>query len=601
MKDLTYRWRWTVVWVRLLLCGMGSLIALGPGDASAHCGSHDVQPVVPPSCPTKDKPPCCDPTAADYECCKKDNPGAEDCPPKVDKQASAEDGASDADTGDSAEGQGEGGEGGDDGGSCEEQSSDDPVRLFSGELIEEKYFLRLGGPLDMKIALTYGSQQENHSAVGYGWALNYGHRLYDVEDTNKPFVVRLGDGHRVDFEPAASNTYRSLDPFNQTLQINTNGSYIMSTRYGMRYAFDTDGKITNISSGRGPELRMTYNPTGRVPVIGRSRYSNLTTNMVVARDFELTRVDEYLGGASSGRYYDFLYDGTGHLTNVTDFAGRSISLTHSSAGELLQVTDAESNIFSYAYDELGRMQSLVGLGCSDCVVVSNHYDSAGRVTNQLQGSQGEGLETRLEYVEVGTTRVEYRHRLPGGGFRIRRDTRESMADAYGAMRLKKATVDYGFGVTNVVEHWYDTNALRTQTVINLVATNVFGYDGNKNLTYIRRQVSTNVFQVTTNTYDGQNNLTERRTVQTDQGSDPFVTKLGYDVQRRLTNETVVLSATSSITRLWRHNPAGLATQYVDARGLATAYEYDSRGYRVRECDWPTRTTRPSTGIVQPGR
>ena len=583
MKALASRWRWWSVWSLLLLGGAGLMITLGPGNAYAHCGTHDTEPDDDDSCDSgnDDDPDCCPP---EDTCCPKKHPGWPTCEPPKQTDPSSNSDPDPSDSGsDGAEG-GEDGSGEDSsGGSCEEQSSDDPIRLFSGELKEDKYFLRLGGSLAMKVVFTYSSSEEMHTAAGYGWTLNYFKRLYDVSDTNKPYLVRMGNGSRIDFEPVGSNAYRSLDTKNYTLTVNTNGTFTMRSKSHITYDFDTGGRLTSLGNGKGAELRMTYNPTGKVAIVGRSRYSNLTNNMVLARDDQLTHVEEYLAGTNSGRYYDLYYSTNGYVTNIADSAARSIALTYSSAGELLQILDPVSNAYTYAYNELGKMATLVGLGCSDCVQVTNQYDSTGRVTNQVQGTQGNGTVTRVEYVGASETHVNYTIRIPGGAsIRLRSEGRRFVKDVYGKSRLETKTTDFGYGVTNVVQYWYDTNALRTQALVNGIATNVFGYDGNKNLTYRRLQVSSNVFLITTRTYDGNNNLLTNAVYQTDQSGSVFKTVFRYDAQNRLTNRVAVLVGTNLVTRM-DYNGFGRVTNNIDPRGNAISYEY-ANGYVVREYD-----------------
>ena len=474
-------------------------------------------------------------------------------------------------------------------GECTKQSKGNPVRLFSGESTENKQFLRLGGPLNMRVRITYGSRRDYHSQVGHNWSMSYIWRLYEVADTNAPFVVRNGDSERISYEPRGDGSYISRDTRHEILTIDTNGNYVVAHKDHSVYVFDTDGKLTSISDGKGAELRLTYNGEGKQPIIGRSLYSNLSTNMVVARDYQLSHIDEYIGTNATGRGYSIAYDGTGHITNITDQASRNVSLTYSSGGELLEMQDPEGNAYTCTYDELGRLKTFVGLGCSDCVLVEDFYNADGYVTNQVQGVGAQGREMIVDYLSPERTVATFLVKGPDSGvLHIRSETQDFTIDGFGSTKLRKETIDYGFGVTNLTEYWYDGFGAVTQRLDNGIARMETTYDSRYNEVLSRREVSAGVYLVQTNTFDADNNLTEEKIWLTDQPTNIFITRYEYDAQNRMTKEKHMLAdATELVTELV-YDPNGQVERKIDPRGNAMAYEYDSFGFMAREYD-PTNT------------
>ncbi len=470
-------------------------------------------------------------------------------------------------------------------GDCIKESKGNPVRLFNGESTENKQFLRLGGPLDMRIRITYASRRNYHSQVGQNWSMSYIWRLYEVADTNAPFVVRNGEAERISYEPRGDGSYISRDTRYEILTINTNGNYVVTHKDHSVYVFDTDGKLTSISDGKGAELRLTYNVGGKQPIIGRSLYSNLSTNMVVARDYQLSHIDEYIGTNATGRGYSIAYDGTGHITNITDQSSRNVSLTYSSGGELLEILDPEGNAYTCTYDEPGRLKTFEGLGCSDCVRVEDFYNADGYVTNQVQGAGVQGREMILDYQSPERTVATFLVRGPDGAvLHIRNETQDFTIDGFGSTKLQKETIDYGFGVTNTTEYWYDGFGQVTQRLDNGVAQTETIYDDRYNEVSIRRAVSPGVYLAYSNTYDVNNNLVEEKIWQTDQPTNIFITRYEYDAQNRMTKEKHVLAdATEQVTE-WLFDSNGQVERKIDPRGNAMAYEYDTFGFMVREYD-----------------
>ena len=287
----------------------------------------------------------------------------------------------------------------DDCGKCLDQTKGDPFLLSNGKFMQNMEFLKLSGPLNMRIRLFFDDWFDYPSQVGQNWSLNYVWRLYLSDSLNAPYVIRTGQGYRVKYEPLSGNQYVSVNNKNNILTINVDGTAVMEIKEGVQYHFDTLGRLSTVKDGKGAELRITYVDDDKHAIIGLTEFTNVETPMVIARDYQLSRVEEYYGGVSSGRYFDFSYDTSGHIFQIQDQASRTLLFSYSSAGELLTVQGPEGNLYQYSYENIGEIKTFSTTGClgENCLPVVNYYDVRGRLTNQVVGANGEGDEYIVDY------------------------------------------------------------------------------------------------------------------------------------------------------------------------------------------------------------
>ena len=472
---------------------------------------------------------------------------------------------------------------------CCDQVAGDPFLLSNGKFMENLEFFQFGGLLNMSIKLLFDDRQDYPSQVGQNWALNYVWRLYLSDSLNHPYIIRSGRGYRTKYELISGNQYKAVDREYEVLTVSGDGTAVLENKEGIEYYFDTDGRISSINNGKGAELRMTYVNNDKHAIIGLTEFTNVETPIVIARDYQVSRVEEFYGGVTSGRYYEFSYDTSGHIFQIQDHTSRTVLFTYSSAGELVTVQDPEGGLYQYSYEALGKIKSFSGINCgTEILPFSNYYDERGRITNQMIGTIGEGTEYVIEYPNsVHSDTVLYSRIKDDQGVLIGTGVERYSfnVDDYQSTVLKAKETEMGNGLVQEEEHWYDNQGRRTQTVFNAVATNSFTYDANGNLKTKRVQVSEDVFKITANTYSTDNNLMEISVHQTDRPGEYHKTRFTYDNSRRKTKERIVMADNSELVTEWQYDPTtGWVTNRIDPNGNAMAYEYNAYGFKTREYD-----------------
>ena len=82
----------------------------------------------------------------------------------------------------------------------------------------------------------------------------------------------------------------------------------------------------------------------------------------------------------NGRWIEFSYDTSDHMTKAKDNLGRTITYAYDAPGRLISATDPNGGIERYTYDESHRM--LTVKKPSGDIMVTNVYDTDGRVIQQ---------------------------------------------------------------------------------------------------------------------------------------------------------------------------------------------------------------------------
>ena len=139
--------------------------------------------------------------------------------------------------------------------------------------------------------------------------------------------------------------YDSLADSGFVLENEADGSYRMTHEDGAAFIFSNDGK-----SGK---LQTVYNPDG-TPV------AQLTYN-----GDELTGIDGIAGS------YTLAWS-NGHISSVTDNAGRTVSYEHDN-DLLTGVTNADGDTLHYTYDGDGYLNSATDFEGE--VYIKNEYDA----------------------------------------------------------------------------------------------------------------------------------------------------------------------------------------------------------------------------------
>ena len=355
-------------------------------------------------------------------------------------------------------------------------------------------------------------------------------------------------------------------PANCTMTlIQTNSAYWLEQRHGNTFKFNAAGYLTNIVDQYGQSLNLTYNSSNWVSTV---------------KDWK-------------NRQFTFTYSGTpSRLTSVSDgtrTVNYGYSTTYSPQGDLTSFTDAEGKTSTYQYDTNHDIAAT--FDAQTRLVVSNNYDSLGHVTTQLT----EGDTNQLWHIFWSGWQTIAQD--PAGGQQTYfYDDQSRLIGSQDA--LGNLTQTFYDGQDHVVEsispldetnqYFYDGNNNLIETIDSLGFTNQFVYGSNNNLIRSvdgRGDVSTfgynAEFSLTGQTngagdwlnyiYNTSGSAIGTLASKTDAGG---TTSYGYDsTYGQLTSITYPGSLGSES---FGNDKFGDVTNHTDARGFATAFQYDNR-------------------------
>jgi len=173
--------------------------------------------------------------------------------------------------------------------------------------------------------------------------------------TNNSVIVKQ-NGQASQFLKMADGSYNPQDKVTLSLQKDTDDSFIVTTGTGERLDFDTDGNIETWQNLSGVTVNFTYSS---------EKLSTVSNNF--------------------GRSLTFSYSGD-RIASVSDGTGRSVSYTYDTNGQLTEFTDPSSNKTVYEYDGSGRMTKQFMPSNPTVAMVTNVYDTLGRVKEQTNGN-----------------------------------------------------------------------------------------------------------------------------------------------------------------------------------------------------------------------
>lgn len=509
----------------------------------------------------------------------------------------------------------------------------DPFNLRNGEFYLRKTFLGQGAASpSLHFTPYYSTFSDANGVLGYGWTFNLRMQLYESADGL--IIVRKSNGKRYRYE-LSGGVYRLKDlPNTESITLQGSGSglkYLLQTRSHDWFRFDSEGRLEALGNDGGEELRISYDAT-KMPVTAVPRTSNITSPMVVLRDWRINRVDSYRGGTATGIYLEFGYNSTtGHLSWVKDQAQRQIDLSYNSLGQLVTLEDEADNAYSFTYDPQQRMETFASPGCSNCVLTRNYYysNTDNRIYRQTQGVDEKGTEMIVSYSGSYT---EVTHRVKNASGTVIREWQERTTfqiDTYNRSRVSRVEIKRGNNnwnslENNVTSYTYvpsgaNQGKVATQTYPNgSVETNTFGTNGR--LQSVSRTISSDVSLVTEYEYDTNLNQTKQTVYRSDASTVKFITKWTYDSANRRTSEKRMQADGSYVTRSTAYYtggvhdglvqketdpcgnermfeytttaPVGLLKREYDptSPSYETLYTYDASGNRVSMVDALQRTT-----------
>lgn len=207
------------------------------------------------------------------------------------------------------------------------------------------------------------------------------------------------DDVRVDMDLPASGDiqYKAPNGVYDYLMQNTDGSFTLTSKHGIKREFDADGKLVEVRDRNGNTLTFRYyQESGEdklYPVTGHSDYFVDQAFGLVALDYRLKEVEDATGRIVTLTYYD-----TGRLEKVVDFKGREWTYGYDpDTGDLVSVTNPVGKIKWYDYVN-HQMVSLTDY--KNQTYLTNQYSEVVQGAKHFIQSQdfGSGTSVVDEYV-----------------------------------------------------------------------------------------------------------------------------------------------------------------------------------------------------------
>ena len=203
--------------------------------------------------------------------------------------------------------------------------------------------------LSIDLTMSYNlTRRDEDRGFGNGWQLSYD--MSYVESTTD-VTIRHGGGRGDTFDCSSFPCTPPTGSQDTLDQYGTNG-YLLTTKYGMKYYFDTDisghEKITSKKNSKGDDLTFTYTGTLLTGIEDTHERS-------VSLSYDNGRLDTVTdSNTTPPREIQYTYDGNGNLTKVTDPEGGEIAYEYFEANNdgtyiLNTIIDANANLFTINY------------------------------------------------------------------------------------------------------------------------------------------------------------------------------------------------------------------------------------------------------------
>ncbi len=293
--------------------------------------------------------------------------------------------------------------------------SEEPIDLFSGGYVYEKTDMRVGSgefPYSLPFSRHYRSNSWfAKTTVGQGWRHSY---IFDAEQVSNAYLT-LGDAPAV-FAAANitalyvisdllvnPNTDALADVITATLVERWKGdqmknnmtivSFPSSTDFMMKLV---DGTFASLDAqGSSISINMSsqfvYVNKGGDTLTFAANGELLTWEKPNGVTLTFMHVNGILQSVDNGigRKLLFKHDSSGKLTQVFDNSGRDIGFRYDSTGNLIACRDTQGREVTYEYDANSRLEQIFLPENPTTAMVTNSYDSLGRVETQTDGESNQ--------------------------------------------------------------------------------------------------------------------------------------------------------------------------------------------------------------------
>ncbi|MDE7270501.1 MAG: PKD domain-containing protein [Acetatifactor sp.] len=442
----------------------------------------------------------------------------------------------------------------------------DPIDISRGSFTESVSAMSVKGATDLSVNFSYDSLLTDEAGeLGYGWKHDYEYSVeehcgtvsFRISPTAYAYFVKqdalanyfegqqtqdgavLAKGKHLSYGTYACLSAGMTD---YVLVKNKNDTYTITAPSGMKFDFDSAGKLVKQTDENGKTISISHS-AGK------------------------TTITEDI----SGKHLYLNYNDAGLMTSVTDDNGRKTALSYDENKNLTAVTNALGETVYYHYDDKHRITSEVG---REGTIVQNVYDGEGRVVKQ---TDADGNAMTLEYTAEGRNTKVTIHDMDGSTKYALVDARNQIIQNTNADGSSvRYTYDNNGNLTsqvdaqeNAIFNVYDKkNRMISFTDTGNLTTDMT-YDAHGNLLTIRGTKDRNA----TYTYDSRNLMTS----QTDAMGN--VTSYTYDANGQLIKETVQGLGTTEYTY-----DQGLISSVKDYNGNVNKLDYDGMGNLICSTD-----------------
>jgi RHS repeat-associated protein len=303
----------------------------------------------------------------------------------------------------------------------------DPVSCATGNYSEAQTDLSVGGRgVGLDLTRTYNSQAAaagEHGAFGYGWTSSFSDHLV-VNKTTKATTLYQANGSTVPFTEGSGESFTAPAWTQDTLSGTEGTGYTMTLANQVKYKFaGAGGRLESVTDRDGNATTLAYSEAGRLETITdpTSRKITLTYNgegLVESAKDPLGHTVKYVyeGGnlksvtqpAEEGLRWQFKYDGSHELTEMTDGRGGKTVNEYNGSHQVIKQTDPAAHTLTFEYEPFHTkitntttgsitderftsndepVSITRGFGTSNATTESFAYSAGGYVTSVTDGNE----------------------------------------------------------------------------------------------------------------------------------------------------------------------------------------------------------------------
>jgi RHS repeat-associated protein len=245
----------------------------------------------------------------------------------------------------------------------------DPVSCATGNFSETQTDFAIGGRgIGLALTRTYNSQAAAEGvkgAFGYGWTSSFSDHLV-INKTSKVTTLHQANGSTVPFTEEGGGSFKAPVWTQDTLSGTEGTGYTLTLANQVKFKFaGSSGRLESVTDRDGNATTLTYNEAGQLTAITdpASRKIKLTYNgegLVEAAEDPMGHVVKYTyeGGnlksvtqlAEVALRWQFKYDGSHELTEMTDGRGGKTINEYNGAHQVIKQKDPAEHTLKFEYE-----------------------------------------------------------------------------------------------------------------------------------------------------------------------------------------------------------------------------------------------------------